>query len=222
MPWATALRIPAFWRIAAIGACYVYALGFFQSWLQTYLVRGRGFSEAALVLSSLTYAVGATANGLGGLAGDWMVKRHGLRNGRRWLGVAGLSVAALSLTAAIFAPGGNLALVFLSCAYGGILFQQPTLCALCLDVGRKNAGAVFGFMNTAANAASALSAVLFGYLVGYSGNYNTPFVPMVALLSLGALLWLQVDPTRELFPETHLADPQSGFESHERHAIVPA
>ena len=114
MPWATALRIPAFWRIAAIGACYVYALGFFQSWLQTYLVRGRGFTEAALVLSSLTYVVGATANGLGGMAGDWMVKRHGLRNGRRWLGVAGLSAAALSLTAAIFAPSGNLALVFLS------------------------------------------------------------------------------------------------------------
>ena len=40
MPWATALRIPALWRIAAIGACYVYALGFFQAWLQTYLVKG--------------------------------------------------------------------------------------------------------------------------------------------------------------------------------------
>jgi len=112
---------------------------------------------------------------------------------------------------AIFAPGGGLALVFLSLAYGGILFQQPTLCALCLDVGRKNAGAVFGFMNTAANAASALSSVVFGYLVGYFGNYNTPFIPMVALLSLGALLWWQVDPTRELFPEKLLTDGQSGF-----------
>jgi hypothetical protein len=150
------------------------------------------------------------------------VKRHGLRNGRRLLGVAGLSAAALSLTAAIFAPSGNLALVCLSCAYGGILFQQPILCALCLDVGRRNAGAVFGFMNTAANAASALSAVVFGYLVGYFGNYNTPFIPMVALLSLGALLWLQVDPTRELFPEKLLPDGQSGFESHQRHAIIPA
>jgi ACS family glucarate transporter-like MFS transporter len=110
--------------------------------------------------------------------------------------------------------------VSLSLAYGGILFQQPTLCALCLDVGRKNAGAVFGFMNTAANAASALSAVIFGYLVGYFGNYNTPFIPMVALLALGALLWLQVDPTSELFPEKLLADGQTGFESNERHAIV--
>jgi ACS family glucarate transporter-like MFS transporter len=105
------------------------------------------------------------------------------------------------MIAAIVAPTGNLALVFLSCAYGGILFQQPTLCALCNDVGRKNAGAVFGFMNTAANVASALSALVFGYLVGYFENYNTPFIPMVALLSLGALLWLQADPTRELFPE---------------------
>jgi MFS family permease len=222
MPWATALRLPAFWRIAAIGACYVYALGFFQAWLQTYLVKGRGFTELALVLSSLTYVVGAASNGLGGMAGDWMVRRHGLRNGRRWLGVAGLGAAALFLTASIFAPGGGLALVFLSLAYGGILFQQPTLCALCLDVGRKNAGAVFGFMNTAANAASALSAVIFGYLVGYFGNYNTPFIPMVALLSLGALLWMQVDPTSELFPDKLLVDGQSGFESHERHAIVPA
>jgi hypothetical protein len=58
------------------------------------------------------------------------------------------------------------------------VFQQPSLCTLCLDVGRKNAGAVFGFMNTASNAAAALSSVIFGYLVSYSGNYNTPFVPM--------------------------------------------
>jgi predicted MFS family arabinose efflux permease len=207
MPWATALRIPALWRIAAIGACYVYVLGFYQAWLQTYLMRGRGFTEKALALSSLTYAVGAAANGLGGVVGDWMVKHHGLRIGRRSVGVVGLGAAALFLTLAIYAPSGNRALVFLSLAYGGILFQQPSLCTLCLDVGRKNAGAVFGFMNTAGNAASALSSVVFGYLVRYSGNYNTPFIPMVALLCVGALLWVQVDPTRELFPEVRSAEP---------------
>jgi cyanate permease len=57
---------------------------------------------------------------------------------------------------------------------------------------------------TASNAASALSSVIFGYLVGYFGNYNTPFVPMVALLCVGTLLWLQADPTRELLPEESL------------------
>ena len=133
--------------------------------------------------------------------GDWMVKRHGLRNSRRWIGGVGLGAAALFFTAAIYAPGGRWALVFLSLAYGGILFQQPSLCALCLDVGRKNGGAVFGFMNTAGNLASALSSVVFGYLVSSFGNYNTPFVPMVAFLCMGASLWWQVDPARELFPE---------------------
>ena len=53
MPWGRALADGTFWRIAAVGACYVYAIAFFQSWLQTYLVRGRGYTEAALVLSSL-------------------------------------------------------------------------------------------------------------------------------------------------------------------------
>lgn len=206
MPWSLALRSLALWRIAAIGACYVYALGFFQSWFQTYLVRGRGFTEAALVLSSLTYAVGAAANGLGGLAGDGMVKRYGLRNGRRWIGLAGLSAAALFFTAAIFAPGGKSALVLLSLAYAGILFQQPSLCALCLDTGRGNTGAVFGFMNTAGNLASALSSLAFGYLVSYFGNYSTPFIPMVAFLCLGAFLWLRVDPAQELFPEGRPAE----------------
>jgi MFS family permease len=201
MPWARGLRILALWRIAAIAACYVYSLGFYQAWLQTYLVRSRGFTEKALALSALTYVVGAVANGLGGIAGDWMVRHHGLRVGRRSIGVVGLAAAALFLTLAIYAPSGNQALVFLSLAYAGILFQQPSLCTLCLDVGRKNAGAVFGFMNTAGNGAAALSSVIFGYLVSYSGSYNTPFVPMAILLCVGAFLWLQVDPTRELFPE---------------------
>ena len=201
MPWSTALRLPALWRIAATAACYTYSFGFFQAWLQTYLVRGRGFTEAALVFSSLTYAVGATANALGGVAGDQMVARYGLRIARRTIGAVSLALAAAFLTAAIFAPSGKLALIFLSLAYGAILFQQPSLCAICLDVGGKHPGAVFAFMNTASSVTAALSAVIFGTLVGHFGNYNAPFVPMVAFLCVGALLWLQADPTRELFPE---------------------
>ena len=201
MPWAQALRSPVLWRITAIGACYVYSLAFFQSWLQTYLVKGRGYTEAALVLSSLPYLVGACANGLGGLTSDWLVRKYGLKTGRRALGAAGLGFAAVFMTATIMTTSGAWALVFLSLAYAGVLAQQPNLCAVCLDTGRKHAGAVFGFMNTAANAASAVSSVVFGYLVGYFGNYNVPFVPMIAALCVGAWLWLELDATRELFED---------------------
>jgi sugar phosphate permease len=199
IPWATALRSGVLWRIAAIGACYVYVLAFFQSWLQTYLVKGRGFTEAALVLSTLPYLVGACANGLGGLTSDILARRLGLTRGRRVVGVAGLGAAAIFMAAAIRSSTGFWSLTFLSLSYAGILFQQPNLCALTLDTGKEHAGAVFGFMNTAAFIASSISAVVFGYLVDYTGSYETPFIPMLILLCVGAFLWLKMDPTRQVF-----------------------
>jgi ACS family glucarate transporter-like MFS transporter len=70
-----------------------------------------------------------------------------------------------------------------------------------LDIGREHAGAVFGFMNTAANAASAISSVVFGYIVALTGSYNAPLIPMAAALFVGAWLWLQIDPTQQLFED---------------------
>jgi ACS family glucarate transporter-like MFS transporter len=201
MPWGRALADGTFWRIALIGASYVYSIAFFQSWLQTYLVRGRGYTEAALVLSSLPYVVGAVANGAGGLLSDALVRRWGLKAGRRGVGVLGLSCAAVFMAATIVTTSNLWALVFLSLAYAGILLQQPNLCAVCLDTGRSHAGAVFGFMNTAAQIASVVSSIAFGYLVGYSGNYNLPFIPMVVTLAIGAVLWLKLDPTHQMFEE---------------------
>ena len=201
LPWGQALRSPELWRITAIGACYVYAIAFFQSWLQTYLVRGRGYTEAALVLSSLPYVVGGCANGMGGLAGDWLVQRFGLKTGRRALGVVGTQLRGNFHGGDGADHERHLGAGVSLLAYAGILLQQPTLCAVCLDTGRSHAGAVFGFMNTAANAASAVSSLAFGYQVAYFGNYNAPFVPMVATLCLGTWLWLKVDPTRQLFAE---------------------
>ena len=199
MPWGVAMRSPVFWQIAAVGACYVYSLAFYQSWLQTYLVKGRGYTEAALMLSSLPYIVGACANALGGVTSDALVRRFGLRRGRRTLGVCGLTFAAVFIAAAILTTSGGWALAFLSLAYAGILVQQPNLCAVCLDTGKAHAGTVFGFMNTAANLASSLAAIVFGYLVAYTGSYTAPFIPMLALLCVGALLWLKLDPSSEIF-----------------------
>jgi len=201
MPWRRALAMGALWRIAALGASYVYVIAFFQSWLQTYLVKGRGFTEAALVLSTLPYIVGACANGIGGVASDMLVRKFGLTTGRRAVGMLGLGTAAIFMAATLVASSGFWSLTFLSLAYAGILFQQPSLCAVIVDTGGNHAGAYFGFMNTAANVASALSSVVFGYLVAYSGSYDAPFLPMLALLCVGLVLWMKVDATHRLFDE---------------------
>ena len=100
-------------------------MAFFQSWFQTHLVRGQGYSEGALVLSSLPYVVGAGANLVGGVTSDWLVRRLGLRAGRRTIAIAGLGMAAVFLIATILTTNKTLVLVFLSLVYGGLVFQQP-------------------------------------------------------------------------------------------------
>jgi len=70
----------------------------------------------------------------------------------------------------------------------------------------SGSGAVTGVMNTAAQIASFVSSVAFGYLVEHYGNYYVPFYPMVALLAIGTLLWLKVDPTEKLIPKPY-AEP---------------
>ena len=200
LPWKTALRSGNLWAALGVAFCYVYTMYFFQSWFHTYLVKGRGYSENALLLSSLPFLVGAAANCGGGLASHALVKKLGLKRGCRSIGLVGLGIAALCTAAVMFTQQWLGALILLSLVYGGITFQQPVVFAVCLDIGGEYVGAVVGVMNTAAQIGSFVSSVAFGYLVGRYGSYNVPFIPMTVLLLIGALLWLKVDPGQALIP----------------------
>lgn len=118
-----------------------------------------------------------------------------------YVGVAGLSCAALFMAATVVTTNNVWALTFLSLSYAGILLAEPNLCAVCLDTGRQHAGAAFGFMDTASQIASVASSLAFGYIVGYTGNYSAPFVPMLVMLSIGAVLWMKIDPAHQVFEE---------------------
>jgi ACS family glucarate transporter-like MFS transporter len=203
LPWRTALRSGNLWAIMAMAACYLYTYNFFQSWFHTYLVKGRGYSESDLLLSALPYVVAACANGLGGVVSDALVRKLGLKWGRRAIGMFGLGCAALFTVAVMLTEQKLLTLVFLSLIYGAITFQQPTVFGVCMDIGGKHSGVVTGFMNAASQIGGLVSAVIFGYLVNRTGSYNTPFIPMAALLIVGAFLWLRIDPTRELLEAPH-------------------
>jgi len=100
-PWRFALRSESVLAMLGMAFCYVYVYTFFQTWFHTFLVRGRGFSEGSLVLSALPYVVAACANLTGGAASDALVRRLGLKWGRRSLGIAGLGSASLFTVAAM-------------------------------------------------------------------------------------------------------------------------
>jgi MFS transporter, ACS family, glucarate transporter len=207
LPWKIALRSANMWAVLAVAGCYVYTLSFFQTWFHTYLVRARGYSENDLLLSSLPFLVAAGANFSGGLASNVLVRKLGLTRGRRSIGVFGLAIAASCTVAALFTHHWLGALILLSLVYGGITFQQPTMFAVCLDIGGEYAGAVVGAMNTSSQIGSLVASVMFGYLVDRYGSYDLPFVPMAALLLIGAWLWLKVDPAQKLIPAVPAATP---------------
>jgi len=69
---------------------------------------------------------------------------------------------------------------------------------VCLDIGGSRAGAKVGLMNMAAQVGGLAGSVLYGYIVDRSGSYDAPFVPMAALLFIGALLWTRVDASEKI------------------------
>ena len=178
--------------------CYVYVYNFFQTWFHTFLVRGRGFSEANLLLSALPYVVAACANLAGGAASDALVRRLGAKRGRRVIGATALTAAAAFTVAAMLTHHQLLTVVFLALTYGAITFQQSGVFGVCLDIGGSRAGAMVGLMNTIAQVGGLAGSVLYGYIVDRTGSYDAPFIPMTVLLLVGAVLWVNVDASREL------------------------
>jgi ACS family glucarate transporter-like MFS transporter len=150
----------------------------------------------------LPYAIAACANLAGGAVSDSLVRRLGVKWGRRSIGIVGLGSACLFTIAAMMTRQLLPTVILLSLVYGAITFQQSGVFGVCLDIGRKHAGSVVGLMNTSAQVGGLLSSVAYGYIVDRFHSYDAPFVPMAALLGLGALLWLKIDASRELSTES--------------------
>ncbi|MCW5982828.1 MAG: MFS transporter [Bryobacteraceae bacterium] len=207
LPWRAMVRSRNLRLVMLVALTYCYAMYFFISWLPTYLAKARGFSERELSLSALPFLLGAAANFLGGYAGDAFVRRWGLARGRRLAGVMGLGAAAVSMAAAIVMPHGYAALGLLGLSYACITFQQPSIWAVCLDIGGRHAGAVSAAMNSAAQVGSFLLSISFGYLVKFTGSYHVALLPVALVPAAGALLWLGIDASKQLASQPEARGP---------------
>ena len=201
LPWGIVLRSANMWAIVLVAFCYVFALYFFISWLHTFLVKGRGFSEGQLLLSTAPAILGACGNVCGGFVSDMLVKRLGIKWGRRSIGLVGLSCAALFTVATILTTNNLVTLLFLGLVYAGITLQQTVVATVAVDIGGRHVGAVLGVVNTAASAGGFLFSVSFGYFVKWFGSYDLALIPVAVMLALGTLSWFRIDATEELIPQ---------------------
>ena len=200
LSWATALRSTNLWALLLVVFCYVFALYFFISWLHTFLVKGRAFSETQLLLSSAPAILGAIGNTSGGFVSDALTRRFGLKWGRRSIGLVGLSCGAVFIIATILTTNKFATLLFLGLTYAAITIQQTVACTVAVDIGGKHVGAVLGAANTAGSVGGFLFSASFGYFVKWFGSYDLALIPVAFMLAIGTLLWLRIDATEELIP----------------------
>ena len=201
-PWAQLLGAPRLWTIMLMYGCYAWASWFYFTWLPTWLVKGRGFSESEMSLfAALPFVLGMLGNLAGGVLGDVAVRRFGLRHGRAVVGSSCLLAAAALLVATALTRDRQVAVVLLSLGFGVLDLMLPSAWALCLDISGAHAGAVSGAMNTAGQFGGFLCTVLFGYLVSRFDNYDLPLFVIAGMVTLSAFLFTRIDASRPLLQE---------------------
>jgi MFS transporter, ACS family, glucarate transporter len=209
LPWGIALKSANLWWIMLMYHFYCWGGYFYLSWLGNYLSKGRGFSENEMkIYAVFPFIAGIFGNIIGGSVSDWLVKRKGLRFGRVAVGATGLTLSACCLFATAATNDRMAAVAFLTLGYGTLDLMLPVSWAVCLDVGRKYAGAVTGAMNMAGQIGSFISSVAFGYMVKAWGSYDKPLAFFAGMLLISALLYLKIDPREQLIPEVeHKPEP---------------
>ena len=202
IPWKSLLRARQFWLLLAMYFFYAFGSWFFFSWFPTFMELGRGFDKGQLTYAiAVPFVMSMIGNISGGYLTDRLTARYGLKTGRKALGSGALILSALFMFLAAFIPGKLQVFIFLSLCFGVVDLMLPSAWALCIDLGKKYAGAVSGAMNTAGNLGGFVCATVFGYLVNATGNYNLPLFLIAGMLIISAVLFLFIDPTKQILPD---------------------
>jgi sugar phosphate permease len=199
MPWKVILKNPNLWALMLMYFCCQWANYFFVAWMPVYLIEGKHFAENAMKEIVFTlFIVGIIGFLVGGFAGDVLVKRKGLRFGRRFVGMSGLGACALLIFCAAILRQNNIAVICLIAANGFFSFGVMVSYAACTDIGRNNAGTVTGAMNFFGQMGAFFLAVIFGKIVDLTHNFNYPLFVVAFVMLTGALLWLAIDPLKQV------------------------
>lgn len=200
VPWRSLWRNRSLRALCVVYFGIIYGWYFYLTWMPDYLRRVHGFgAERAGWFSGLPLLCMALAVTAGGLYGDRLCARRGLVEGRRAMGAWSLPLAALLVSAAVFAGRGEVAAVLMSVAAGLASLSVASAWAVTLDLGGPHSGVVSGAMNMFGNLGGALSPLFVGYSVqlwaadGKRLGWDLPLYSMALMYGLSAWAWRMID-----------------------------
>jgi MFS transporter, ACS family, glucarate transporter len=197
--WKTIIKNPNIWLLMIMCHLFFYASYFFTNWSSTYFQEGRMMTEDQTKnFISLSYFLGAIGCIVGGFASDFLSKKYGLKLGRRIVGVAGLGLSSICFLGAGMTTDNQVAGYLLALCVFLKDLTLPVAFAVCVDIGKRNAGTVTGAMNFAGQMGGFFITIIFGTIVQQTGNFNYPLFLIAGCLIVASALWFFIDPTKEI------------------------
>jgi MFS family permease len=151
--------------------------------------------------TSFLFIVGIVAALSAGLVSDWLIKKRGLRFGRRLIAI--LSFCMMGLLFLITGTTRNNTIVIIS-LIAAHFFYAPnviTFFSTCVDIGGNKAASVAGIMNFFGQLGAFFMAIIFGKIVGITHSFSAPIYAIAVVLFAGGVLWLFIDPSKPLIAE---------------------
>jgi sugar phosphate permease len=154
------------------------------------------------IITTYFFIIGIAGVLLAGFLSDWLVKRKGLRFGRRFLGVLPLSLLALSFLVA--ALTSNNTVVVISLYFGQLFYSFYPIVSFstCVDIGGDRVGTVAGIKNFFGQTGAFFLAIAFGKIADTTHSFNIPLFIVAGVLFVGSMLWFFVDASRPITAET--------------------
>ncbi len=205
IPLKYIFRNSTVWSLMFMYFCLQWANYFFVAWMPVYLQEGRHFSEKeAKHVIFFVFVAGMVGLLAGGFTADWFVRKKGLRFGRRFTGMTGIGMCGVLILLTVFIPQNDIAAITLVAANACYGFCVMSSYGVCNDIARNNSGTVTGAMNFFGQAGAFFLAIVFGNIVQATNNFNYPLFVVAFVLLIGFLLWLVIDPLKQLNIPKHI------------------
>ena len=180
------------WPVTLTYFCYGWCLWLYLNWLPSFFKNNYSLDiNKSAVFASGAFLAGVVGDSLGGVLSDFLLRRTGnLRLARLSIILIGFVGALLSLLPLLYTH--ELTSVALSLT-SGFFFAELVIgpiWSIPMDIAPRFSGTAAGMMNSG----SAFAAIVAGFVIDRTGNWNLPFIMSIAFLALGAVCAFAMHP----------------------------
>jgi MFS family permease len=200
--WGKLFSSLSLWALGLYYFCGSFGWSFFVSWMPKYLQDAQhvAFDDSEWS-TAFPLICGGIACFVGGAMSDALVKRTGWRRlGRAVFPVTGCLTASAAMLALPHAHSPRDATILMCVAAAAFDFGQAASWASIVDIGGRNAGIAFGFINTIGCLAHAIQPYI-GAKVFHSLGWNALFGLYALAFLLAVTTWAVINPTRTFYEE---------------------